>query len=71
MGEEQLSLETTVYVRPILVETLPEKLQVEAEGLDQLYALHRADGSPLALVRDRETAFFVARENDLSPVSVH
>jgi len=36
-----------------------------------IYAVHRADGERLALVRDRALAFVLARQNDLAPVSVH
>ena len=75
MADQAFPIETQgdaiVYVRPVLVSDLPKAVQVEAKGADQLYALHRADGEPVALVKDRATAFFVARENDLTPVSVH
>ena len=40
-------------------------------GLDRLYAVHRPDGERLALVRDREMAFALARQNDLAPVNAH
>ncbi|SER72925.1 hypothetical protein SAMN04490244_102315 [Tranquillimonas rosea] len=60
-----------VYVRPVAVADLPEDVQEQAEGLDELYALHNTDGDRLALVRDRKLAFIVARQNDLAPVSVH
>lgn len=62
-----------VYVRRVDVEDLPLAIQQEARdgGLDELYALHRADGEQVALVGDRSLAFNLARENDLNPVSVH
>ena len=60
-----------VYVRPVNVADLPEDVQAKAQGFDHLYAVHNADGTPMALVRDREMAFVVARQNDLTPVSVH
>ena len=62
-----------VYVRRVDVEDLPRAVQEEARegGLDELYALHRADGEQVALVGDRVLAFNLARENDLNPVSVH
>lgn len=62
-----------VYVRRVDVEDLPQAVQDEARegGLDELYALHRADGEQVALVGDRRLAFSLARENDLHPVSVH
>ncbi len=60
-----------VYVRPLAVADLPGDVQEAAEGLDQLYGLHDADGRCLAVVRDRELAFVLARQNDLAPVNVH
>lgn len=60
-----------VYVRPVLVADLPEEIRAQAAGLDRLYSVNRPDGARLALVRDRETAFVLARQNDLAPVSAH
>ncbi len=60
-----------VYVRPVAVAELPEEIRAQAEGLDRLYALHRPDGERLALVRDRDMAFALARQNDLAPVNAH
>ena len=60
-----------VYVRPVVVADLPEEIRNQAEGLDRLYAVHRPDGERLALVRDRELAFVLARQNDLAPVNAH
>lgn len=60
-----------VYVRPVAVADLPEDIREKAEGLDRLYAVHRPDGERLALVRDREMAFALARQNDLAPVNAH
>ncbi|SIO46262.1 hypothetical protein SAMN05444722_2318 [Rhodovulum sp. ES.010] len=63
--------ERIVYVRPVRVADLPEEVRQEAEGLDELYAVHDASGERLALVRDRDMAFVLARQNDLAPVHVH
>ena len=60
-----------VYVREIAVADLPQEIQDEAEGLQTLFAVHGADGSRLALVRDKALAFDLARQNDLAPMSVH
>lgn len=60
-----------VYVRKVAVKDLPSDVQAQAGGLDSLYAVHRADGEQLALVRDRALAFALARQNDLAPVTVH
>lgn len=59
------------YVRPVSPEDLPEELRPQVEGIDRLFAVHDADGERLALVRGRRLAFALARQNDLSPVSVH
>ena len=60
-----------VYVRPVDVNELPEEVQAQAGGLSTLYAVHDANGERLALVKDRELAFILARQNDLAPVNVH
>ncbi len=62
-----------VYVRKVQVNDLPSAVQREARegGLDELYAVHRADGEQVALVGNRHLAFTLARQNDLHPVSVH
>lgn len=60
-----------VYVRPVIVEDLPDDIRQQAEGVEDLYAVHDADGQRLALVRGRELAFALARQNDLTPVNVH
>ena len=60
-----------VYVRPVAVADLPEEIRREAGGIRTLYAVHDTDGERLALVRDRELAFVLARQNDLAPVHVH
>ena len=51
--------------------SLPAELRAQAEGIDTVYALHDEGGERLALVRDRGLAFIVARQNELTPVSVH
>lgn len=65
-GEDRI-----VYVRPVKVEDLPQEMQDAAQGAEQLYAVHAADGERLALVRDRKLAFVIARQNDYAPVNVH
>jgi hypothetical protein len=60
-----------VYVRPVAVDTLPEEVQAQVDGVKTLYAVHDADGERLALVRDRKMAFLLARQNDMAPVNVH
>ena len=53
-------------VRKAELKNAPEELP---DGL--LYALHDENGRPLAIFKDRATAFVAARTNDLTPVSVH
>ncbi len=60
-----------VYVRPVQVADLPEDVQAQTGGLDEVYAVHAANGDRLALVRDRNLAFALARQNDMEPVNVH
>jgi len=62
-----------VYIREVTV----GDIQDDVEGIedlnadDTLFAVHAADGTPMALVDEREAAFDAARENDYEPVSVH
>jgi hypothetical protein len=35
------------------------------------FAVHAADGTPVALLPDRTVAFATVRQHDLEPVSVH
>ncbi len=60
-----------VYVRAVNVSELPAEMQRQVIGHDTLYAVHAVDGERLALVRDRSLAFALARQNDLTPVTVH
>jgi hypothetical protein len=60
-----------VYVRPVPVHKLPEKLRAQADGRDTIYSLNGEDGSRIAWVISRELAFSVAREHDLVPVQLH
>ncbi|OWU84116.1 hypothetical protein ATO6_13695 [Oceanicola sp. 22II-s10i] len=60
-----------VYIRPVAVEDLPVEVRAQAEGADTVYAVHDEDGERLALVKDRNLAFILARQNDFAPVTVH
>ncbi len=60
-----------VYVKAIDVSDLPADVKDQAEGLEHLYAVHDANGTRLALVADRDLAFVLARQHDLSPQLVH
>ncbi|KZY04687.1 MULTISPECIES: DUF1150 family protein [unclassified Sulfitobacter] len=61
----------TVYVKTIAVTDLPREVRDQAEGLEQLYAVHDAQGQQLALVGNRKLAFQLARQHDYAPVLVH
>ncbi|WP_102224396.1 DUF1150 family protein [Acidimangrovimonas sediminis] len=69
--EHETGARPIVYVRPVAVDTLPDEIREQADGLDTLYAVHGADGERIALVRDRRLAFALARQNDMTPVNVH
>lgn len=60
-----------VYVRRVELTELPDEVRQQVPDLDLLYAVHGVDGERLALVRDRNLAFVLARQNELEPVSVH
>jgi hypothetical protein len=60
-----------VYVRSVAVAALPVDLQGEIGDQETIYAVHRADGERLALVKDRKLAFLLARQHDFAPVTVH
>lgn len=63
--------ERIVYVRAVALDELPEEIRAQAAGLEHLYALHDANGERLAVVKDRRTAFFLAREHEVTALSVH
>lgn len=65
------SEERIVYVRSVGVTDLPEEMQKQADGTEQLYAVHSEDGARLAIVADRNLAFVLARQNDYAPYAVH
>lgn len=59
------------YVRPVAVSDLPDEVREQLGEVEVLYAVHSADGTRLALVKDRNMAFVLARQNDMDPVAVH
>ena len=65
----------TVYVRGVIARNLkaegllPKEAAIEEEKM--LYAVHAADGTPLAIVDSRDLAFTGARQYDMEAVSVH
>jgi hypothetical protein len=70
-NNEILIDERIVYVRPVSTAILPDDVREELGNIDEVYAVHSAAGERLALVAERDMAFVLARQNDLSPVAVH
>ena len=70
-NSEILIDERVVYVRPVSTAILPDDVREELGNIDEVYAVHSAAGERLALVAERDMAFVLARQNDLSPVAVH
>ena len=60
-----------VYVKPILATELPADLRAQVGDLEELFAVHNAEGEQLALVADRKLAFHLARKHNMEPVTVH
>ena len=60
-----------VYVKPILAADLPREVRAQVGDLEELFAVHNAEGEQIALVADRKLAFHLARENHMRPVTVH
>ena len=54
-----LGMEYVAYIKPVRVRGIAA------------YAVHAADGTPLSLFADRDSALAAVRQHDLSPVSLH
>lgn len=61
----------TVYVRAVSAQDLPQDVKSQIGDAQTLYAVHSSEGERLALVKERGLAFVLARQNDLTPVTVH
>lgn len=55
-----------VYIRKVRPDELPNQAVSS-----QLFAIHDADGNRIGLAPERSLAFQAARQNELTPVSVH
>jgi hypothetical protein len=44
---------------------------VYSDDGEPTYTIHAADGTQMATMADRETAFAAVRQNELEPMSVH
>lgn len=72
-----------VYIKAERAKDLAAEMGAQAEVTDDegkpfdfdpdaiWYVVHAADGSRVAILDDRDTAFAAARANSLEPVSVH
>lgn len=65
-----LAKANVAYIRSIAASDLGDDIETP-DGVDTLYALHDAAGKRLALFDNREFAFQIAKQNDLTPMSVH
>jgi hypothetical protein len=54
-----LGLQDVAYVKPVVVDG------------KAAYAVHAADGTPIAVLSNRDVAFIAVRQHELEPVSVH
>lgn len=59
------------YIRQIDPATLPQDVRDRIPGDVPVWGVHSPAGECLALTQDRSTAFVLARQNDLDPVSAH
>ena len=55
----QLGVSELAYVKPVLVEG------------SRAYAIHAADGSPMAVTEDRDVAIAAIRQHEMVPAMVH
>ena len=60
-----------VYIKTVAVTELPLELQRQVGADKTLYALHKADGERVAVVENRALAYSLARDNDLTPMTLH
>jgi len=67
-----LGVQKIVYIRETKLEELGEELQeqIEIEEDEVLFGVFGSDGSPLAVLNDRDAAFAGARQYNFEPVSV-
>lgn len=60
-----------VYIKTVTVTELPLDLQRQVGPDKTLYAVHKADGERVAVVENRALAYSLARDNDLTPMTLH
>ena len=59
-----------VYIKTVAVTELPLDLQRQVGPDKTLYAVHKADGERVAVVENRALAYSLARDNDLTPMTL-
>lgn len=68
-----IGMPNIVYVREVtraeIKDDLPNAVDIPLDT--KFYAVHAANGTRMAIVDNRDTAFAGARQYDLEPVSVH
>ena len=71
---ENMGLSEIVYIKPVTSEEVkafaPDAFGNIPDGM-KLFAVHTADGVPVALLDDRDTAFAAASQYEMRAVSVH
>ena len=60
-----------VYIKTVEMTELPLDLQRQVGSDKTLYAVHKADGERVAVVENRALAYSLARDNDLTPMTLH
>ena len=60
-----------VYIKTVAMTELPLDLQRQVGPDKTLYAVHKADGERVAVVENRALAYSLARDNDLTPMTLH
>ncbi len=60
-----------VYIKTVEVTELPLDLQRQVGSDKTLYAVHKADGERVAVYGNRALAYSLARDNDLTPMTLH
>ena len=68
---DQEKLDRVVYVRAVEVSKLQADVRAQVPEGGHVYSIHSEDGEQVALTKDRDVAFALARSNEFSPVSVH
>ena len=54
-----LGMADVAYIKPVVVDG------------SEVFAVHAADGTEMAVIGDRDLAFAVVRQHELEPLSVH